>query len=118
MTDVMPDDVDLLAVLAEETGTPNPIDLISRLEARGLSVSVKDAIDFDAQRQAMMAFGQTMEPIWEQTTATRNRLIGDGWSEEMAEHLAGHVAHIMFAMIEREMFGEERSEEDGHGEQG
>lgn len=111
----MPGDVDLLAVLAERCKTDNPIQLLQELEEAGLSVAVKDQHDPAAQRAAMQEFSATLDPIWESVGATRTRLLTDGWSEEMAEHLAGHMAHIMFGMIERELFGAPQ-EGDGDGE--
>lgn len=114
----MPGDTDVLAVLAEQCATDNPIDLLQRLEEAGLEVSVREQFDPAAQRAAVQEFSQTLDPIWEQGTGTRNRLLGEGWSEEMAEHLASHAVHLLLDIIAREIFGapaEAEQQEEDHG---
>lgn len=92
-------EVDILQVLAEEAGTNDPISLVQRLEGRGLAVRVAEGFDPDEQSAAVLQLAQSMDPFWTQGAALRTRLINDGWSEEMAEHLASDWLHMMLAMI-------------------
>lgn len=96
----MSGDTDLLAVLAEECSTHDPIGLLQRLEERGLAVTVADTYN-EAEHTANVAeFAESLKPIWAQGKATREQLISEGWSEEMAEHLASHAVHSLLTVID------------------
>lgn len=103
----MPDDVDVLAVLADVVGTPDPIGLLQALEEKGLVIQAAGvAYSPDEHMAAMREFMVSLEPTWVSSKEVRERLVRDGWSEEMAEHLASHIAHLWINQMEASLMAD------------
>lgn len=104
---MMPGDTDILAVLADVVGTPDPIGLLQALEEKGVTVTpTSPKFDPVAQRAAVADFTAAMAPMWEQVNSARADLLSQGWSDENAEHLASHIAHMWFNVMEANMMSD------------
>lgn len=68
----------------------------------------------------LLSLDDELNVLWIQGKKLRDRLVEDGWSEEMAEHLAGDYVHALFHIFTNQvseqirafMEAEELDEED------